>query len=1462
MCVNRLHGDRAKELLSNRVQQWCTRNNVICTLGGGDDPANNGHVESEIGQLKRRLRLVLRQAGHTINEWPQALRWVAEDRLRHQLSVFGIQRAAMIPYNASVVVKRKRWHDAGVLAPPYVNARILASDPHMFDGWVVETEEGRILHVREALVPNPLGEMVALELKEQNPDQTLMEESRRFRMVGKQKPPKTPVLQWPLGEGQGLVADTPEEDVEYAPTTPSGSVDLGLEESIQGPKKLFGGESGVGEKIGDKMAKMEERLGENTKEQLERLGETTKEQWERLGENTKEQSESIGENTKEQLEHLGDNTKEKLEKTGEGEKPYRVIRTMKLSHLEDCWNLAHKGVLEEIRKTLETVPMDEEMGSWCGKTLNWLSKVRGSLEKGLGELNKAWENLGKKESNPKMKAMQIPQEGDLFHGQFEDPESPEEVLQTVTVGLNDVRRDLKGWVQAMKEEYNSLVVTTQAVEPVGLETIDQGSVEFVPGKLVCVVKAGPNGGKKKCRGVICGNMMESDASPIGVYASGADGTLIRTVLRHSVLKHWGCTITDIKTAFLLAPRVEVPGQREVVVVPPRILVEAGVCPSAERWRVRKALYGLPSSPACWALHRDKTLKNFSWWDGEKGMTCRMVQTPEGNLWKIMGSSQEGGEEVLGHLLVYVDDMMVLASESVRKGFMDRMTREWKCTPGETVGKDSWSRFSGFELKRGDDGISLKVSQVSYIQDLLKRHDVKKPNMFPMPKCDTEQIPEEEITSPKVREAQMYVGELLWASVRSRPDIAFTISVMGQQVTKRPEWVVEMGKHVLGFLLATKDHCLHYKPEVEGYGPENTLQIPRHEKLIEAYSDISFAPNGNRSYQGVIVTFAGAPVQWEANRQAFCTLSTAESELMAALEAMTMSQSVEALLQSMYPGVTFEKVLYGDNQSALSILEKPDGSWRTRHLRLRANVLRERLRCEDQQWRVRHQRGTHLVADLLTKPICQSVLWDRFWRFLEFDVADFMRSGEASKMNKLQGSEFVGSSGINTNEHRRDEQMAGLKTKIAKVGLLMGLLGQIPANDCTGEWTEQCKNVLMVVLTVVVAVFTVQLLGLSKGTGRDGETVQQSKIGIGSLNKLWCREKTQEEITKEEEKIEQRVAREDEPAPKLGNGSRENEPGSYNEDCKVKRNHGGRSTVDRRKHMAGRFTRKIRAFLGAVVGKTPGRRMEGAEKTVGEARVDQSEGRNFEIFRFKSVIHYCPTGCPSLADRSGGAMDTAKSPSLAAMRVANYSEVHGEPEGDPWTRPWFDRCPGHGKDQWIETLRSEGWLVRSHATWPARTFHPLHKTLPLEAKDLTGVRVSVGFDEENNKVVRIDDWMTPTSNLFEPKKQWKGWTFLQLKRPSENNYGGKHREAETVDCKEKKEHQRIEQNERDSQSGSKEASSSYQGHGQGKGYAMGSATEKGVMVANQLPKRPSGVKEIDKDEDGSEWAWVTDYERVG
>ena len=79
-----------------------------------------------------------------------------------------------------------------------------------------------------------------------------------------------------------------------------------------------------------------------------------------------------------------------------------------------------------------------------------------------------------------------------------------------------------------------------------------------------------------------------DPAPGNLYASGADGILIRATLAHSVQMGWGAGLTDIRTAFLLAPRPKPQDAREVIVVPPKILVEAKACSPSERWRVHNA----------------------------------------------------------------------------------------------------------------------------------------------------------------------------------------------------------------------------------------------------------------------------------------------------------------------------------------------------------------------------------------------------------------------------------------------------------------------------------------------------------------------------------------------------------------------------------------------------------------------------------------------------------------------------------------------------------------------------------------------------------------------------------------------------------------------------------------------------------------------------------------------------------
>ena len=148
----------------------------------------------------------------------------------------------------------------------------------------------------------------------------------------------------------------------------------------------------------------------------------------------------------------------------------------------------------------------------------------------------------------------------------------------------------------MMSEYLSLTRETEAIEPVDVSSLDENQVEFVPGKLVCtIIKAGPNGGMRKCRAVKCGNMVSeavdripgSDQGGMSPYASGADGILTRASLPHGVQRNWGASVVDIKTAFLLAPRPAPEHGREAIVVPPKILVQAGICKASERWKVSK-----------------------------------------------------------------------------------------------------------------------------------------------------------------------------------------------------------------------------------------------------------------------------------------------------------------------------------------------------------------------------------------------------------------------------------------------------------------------------------------------------------------------------------------------------------------------------------------------------------------------------------------------------------------------------------------------------------------------------------------------------------------------------------------------------------------------------------------------------------------------------------------------------------
>ena len=94
------------------------------------------------------------------------------------------------------------------------------------------------------------------------------------------------------------------------------------------------------------------------------------------------------------------------------------------------------------------------------------------------------------------------------------------------------------------------------------------------------------------------------------------------------------------------------------------------------------------------------------------------------------------------------------------------------------------------------------------------------------------------------------------------------------------------------------------------------------------------------------------------------LSTAESELLEAIEGLRTGDAVDCLINEHEE--LYKKTLFVDNLAATGFFADGNANWRTRHLRLRAQHVRWRITNLD--WRVRHLSGAVMIADLGTKAL--------------------------------------------------------------------------------------------------------------------------------------------------------------------------------------------------------------------------------------------------------------------------------------------------------------------------------------------------------------------------------------------------------------------------------------------------------------------------------------------------------------
>jgi len=112
-----------------------------------------------------------------------------------------------------------------------------------------------------------------------------------------------------------------------------------------------------------------------------------------------------------------------------------------------------------------------------------------------------------------------------------------------------------------------------------------------------------------------------------------------------------------------------------------------------------------------------------------------------------------------------------------------------------------------------------------------------------------------------------------------------------------------------------------------------------------YSDADYAADldTRRSTSGHLFMLGGECVTWSSKRQATVSLSTTEAEFIAATEACKEAVWLRKLLSDIGHGCDEPVVLNVDNQSAIRLIKNPEFHRRSKHIEVRYQFIREKLR---------------------------------------------------------------------------------------------------------------------------------------------------------------------------------------------------------------------------------------------------------------------------------------------------------------------------------------------------------------------------------------------------------------------------------------------------------------------------------------------------------------------------------------
>ena len=199
-----------------------------------------------------------------------------------------------------------------------------------------------------------------------------------------------------------------------------------------------------------------------------------------------------------------------------------------------------------------------------------------------------------------------------------------------------------------------------------------------------------------------------------------------------------------------------------------------------------------------------------------------------------------------------------------------------------------------------------------------------------------------------------LGSVMWGQLATRPDLAFSVSLLArfQSNPGVDHWNALM--HVVGYIKNTLDLGLTYSRDSD-ISP-----------MAYVDADYGGCRDTRRSTSGYVFIMAGGAVTWSSKRQATVALSTVEAEYVAMSRCAQQMLWMHSWLSEVEIEFTLPGVIKGDNRGAIALTKNTKDHGKVKHIDMRHHYIRELLKAGNIS--IEQVSSADNLADLFTKPL--------------------------------------------------------------------------------------------------------------------------------------------------------------------------------------------------------------------------------------------------------------------------------------------------------------------------------------------------------------------------------------------------------------------------------------------------------------------------------------------------------------